>query len=140
MSRGGRRRREPVLPAAAQPAARVPRRVRVEGELHQELAVALAEFSDPRLEAVHVTRVLLSADLGHARVLVRCGPSVAAPAERRAAMLAALKGVSGRLGGLLGRRLHLRYAPKLRFIYDEGPEAAARVEELLAEIRDEQAQ
>ena len=47
----------------------------------------------------------------------------------------------GRASGMLRRevtqRLGLRYAPELRFLYDEGLDRSLRVEELLAEIEAE---
>jgi hypothetical protein len=44
---------------------------------------------------------------------------------------------AGRLRRHVGQRLALRYTPELRFVYDEGPDAAHRVDELLSEIRAE---
>lgn len=137
MSRRGRPRRGmSVLSEVAQPAGKVPRRKRVEGEVLQELSEALRKLQDPRLAAAGITSVRLSDDLRYARVLVRLSFGDDAP-EARSAMLKALEAASGRLRSHVGRTLELRYTPALRFVYDEGPDAAQRVEELLAEIRAE---
>jgi ribosome-binding factor A len=37
----------------------------------------------------------------------------------------------------VGRRLGLRYAPELRFTYDEGVDHTSHIEKLLAEISEE---
>jgi ribosome-binding factor A len=126
-----------MLPELGRPASKVPRRVRVEAELHQELSSALRKLQDPRLEATSVTRVEMSDDLRFARVFVRLLYGDA-PSAARAALMRALDTASGRLRSHVGDTLKLRYTPELRFAYDQGPDAAQRVEELLAEIHEEE--
>jgi ribosome-binding factor A len=137
-----RRGNNEVLPAIAEPEERVPRRLRVEGELHQALAVALRELRDPRVAAVHVTRVQMTDDLQLARIYVRHGgllPAVAEDDAKRRELMLGLRAASTRLRRRVGGQLALRYTPELRFMYDEGLDAAARVDELLAEIEREDA-
>jgi len=126
-----------VLPELGRPASKVPRRVRVEAELQQELSAALRRLQDPRLEATTVTRVEMSDDLRFARVFVRLlygdDGGVA-----RTELMRALGAAGGRLRSHVGHAIKLRYTPELRFMYDQGPDAAQRVEELLAEIHREQ--
>lgn len=129
-----RRRGVPALPDAARPAGKVPRRLRVEREVMVELAAALRTLRDPRLQHVGVTRVELTGDLRFARVYVRNSYGAADEAEQTAIMRAA-EAASGRLRRHVGQALALRYAPELRFMYDAGPDAAHRVEELLSEIQ-----
>jgi len=107
----------------------------VERELHQELVLALGGLRDPRIAVASITRVQLTDDLSYARVWVRAG--IAGDGER-VGMMRALKAATGRLRGQLGTALQLRKTPQLRFIYDEGIEAAERVEALLGEIRAEE--
>jgi len=61
------------LPAAAAPGRAVPRRLRVERHLREELTRALSRLHDPRLSAVAITSVTLTDDLAFARVYVRAG-------------------------------------------------------------------
>jgi ribosome-binding factor A len=113
--------------------AAVKRASRVAGRMQQELSAALRELRDPRLEGVLVSRVELTDDLQSARVYVRRelgGDEVA--------VKAALKGLgsaAGRLRKAAGQALGLRYAPELRFFYDESLDAVNRIEELLREVK-----
>ena len=88
---------------------------------------------DPRVEGVVVTRVELPDDLQTARVFVR-HESRGDDLVRRRALLAGLRAAAGVLRREVGRALNLRYAPELRFFYDEGLDASLRIESLLAEI------
>jgi len=135
-NRGGRGsgRVAGLIPGVAMPERGVPRRVRVERDLQQELVRALRQLGDPRLRTASVTRVHLTDDLAFARVYVREGVDVQSD-ERT--LMKAIKAVSGRLRGHVGRTLQLRKAPELRFIYDAGFEAQERVDALLEEIREE---
>lgn len=126
-----------LVPEAGRPGGKQVRRLRVEAELQRELWSAVAALEDPRLAGVSVTRVDLTDDLRFARIYVRItvGEDDAAA---RANVVRALAAAAGRMRGEVGRALGLRHAPELRFVYDEGPDAARRVDELLAEIhRDE---
>jgi ribosome-binding factor A len=135
--RGRRGAAEAYLPATASPARTAPRRLRVESDLRERLQLLLLDQKDPRLTIVSITRVEMSDDLGFARVYVR--GDLAAACDRDD-LLDALEGASGRLRGILGRSLGLRRAPELRFLWDEGLEAAERVEKILEEIRAESAE
>ena len=129
-----------LIPGVAMPERGVPRRVRVERDLHEELITALRQLGDQRLSTASVTRVHLTDDLAFARIYVREGLELSGAAEPKragATLIKALTAASGRLRGHLGRTLQLRKAPELRFIYDEGVEAQERVDELLEEIRQE---
>lgn len=121
-----------LIPGMSMPESGVPRRVRVERDLQQELARALRQLGDPRLRTASVTRVQLTDDLAFARVYVRSGPEV--DSDERS-LMKAIKAVSGRLRGHVGRTMQLRKAPELRFIYDAGLEAQERVDAILEEIR-----
>jgi ribosome-binding factor A len=112
----------------------VKRAVRVAGRMREELASALGGLSDPRVLGVIVSRVELTDDLQLARIYVRRESGAASPQEQ-AALLRGLESAAGRLRQQVTRGLGLRYAPNLRFFYDEAQDAVSRVEELLAEIR-----
>jgi ribosome-binding factor A len=115
---------------------------RVAEAVRQELSLLLAAaVKDPAAARAVVTGVDMSADLRGARVRVRVLDHVserdgeAAPA--REAVLQALGRAAGMLRREVGHRLGLRYAPELRFVFDDGLEESARVERLLAEIEAE---
>lgn len=112
----------------------VKRAVRVAEQVKEEVARALArDLGDPRLAHAIVTRVEMPDDLSLARIMVRLGIGGDDPAAR-ARVLAAFHAAGGLLRTRLGKRLGLRRAPELRFVYDEGLDASADVERLLAEI------
>ena len=125
-----------VLPELGKPAGKGTRRLRVEGALQEELSSALRHLQDPRFAAVTVTRVQMSEDLRFARVFVRLllGDE---PGSARDDLMRAIDAAAGRLRSHIGRAIKLRFTPELRFAYDEGPDAARRVDELLAEIHSE---
>jgi ribosome-binding factor A len=110
---------------------------RVAEGVREELASLIAdEVRDPGAAGTVVTRVDMAGDLKSARVFVRLLEGGDDTARRKAAVEAL-----GRAAGMLRRevthRLRLRYAPVLRFVYDEGLDRTMRVEELLAEIEAE---
>lgn len=111
----------------------VKRSDRVASEMYEELAMAVGGLSDPRVHGARVTRVALTDDLRFARVFVRLEVDGDDPVARKK-LLQGLSSASGKLRGEVTRTLGLRFAPELRFLYDEGLEASARVEELLREI------
>lgn len=108
---------------------------RVAEAIRVEIATFLGEGAkDPRLVGlITVTGVDVTGDLRHARVFV----SVMGTEVERAATLDALEGMAGHLRSRLARVLSLRVAPSLSFKVDESVARAARIEELLAQVRDE---
>ena len=110
----------------------VKRSVRVAERLRQEVALGLRGLRDPRIAGAFVTRVELTDDLQLARVHVRLEHDADAQAKKK--LLMGLGAATSRLRRDAGRALGLRYTPDLRFFYDDGQDAAARVEELLREI------
>jgi ribosome-binding factor A len=101
--------------------------------MREELALAIGGLSDPRIVGTLVTRVEVTDDLQTAKVYVRHQRG-AVDAGGQRAMLRALENASGKLRHDVSQALALRYSPKLKFFYDEGQDAASRVEELLREI------
>jgi ribosome-binding factor A len=92
---------------------------RISEALRAELDELISyEMSDPRVEAVSVTDVVVSADLRHARVRVAVRGGAA---ERREALLA-LDGARSYLRRALAARLRLFRIPELHF--ETGGEAA----------------
>lgn len=107
---------------------------RVSDQIRGEVAEMVeAELKDPRIGFVTVTRVDLSADFSHARVLV----SVLGDEQARKDSLVGLQSAAGYVRHEVTQRLRLRRAPEITFVLDRGAEEAARVEELLGKIREE---
>lgn len=110
---------------------------RVSEDIREYLSGILrSEVSDPRLTALVVTTVKLSADLGLADVSVRSLMGASSEREQQS-IVRALTNAAGRLRHLLGTRLNMKRNPQLRFHYDNAPEVRGRVDELLDEIRRE---
>jgi ribosome-binding factor A len=94
------------------------------------------ELGDDELASVVVTSVEVTKDLSIARILVRSLSTNDDPA-RRQNLMRRLRKVTPRLRRALGPRLELRRVPELRFEFDVGGDANARVAELLGEIAKE---
>lgn len=116
------------------------RRKRLAGTIRRQLSLELArEVADPRLAAMAIQDVELSPDLSVAKVQVRLMFGGEDPAARAAAMQALLA-VSPGLRASLSPILRMRHLPALRFIYDEGADHRARIDDVLEEIKREDAE
>ncbi|MFO0615840.1 MAG: 30S ribosome-binding factor RbfA [Polyangiaceae bacterium] len=113
----------------------VKRATRVASRIHEELARQIGNLRDPRVEGAIVTRVELTDDLQLARVYVRSLATLEESARR--SMVKGFEAATPRLRREVTKAVSLRYSPTLRFYFDEGTDAVARVEELLHEIREE---
>lgn len=110
------------------------RTVRVNQLLKEEISKLLRdEVKDTRIGMVTVTDVEASPDLKTAKVYVQ----MVGDEERKAEALEGLGSAAGFIRSKLGRELRIRRVPELDFILDRTMERAARIEELLREIRDE---
>lgn len=109
---------------------------RVAAAIREEVATFLAEDAkDPRItRLVTVTGVDVTRDLRHAKVYV----SVMGSDEERAATFEGLASAAVHLRSRVGRALRLRLAPEISFRPDETIARAARIENLLAQIKDGQ--
>lgn len=104
------------------------RRRRVESEIQRVLAEVIArEVKDPRVGNVTITAVRLAADMGSARVFF----TPFATSDSAGEVQAGLTRAGGFLRGEVGRRLQLRHAPRLEFVFDDTPERAARLTDLI---------
>jgi ribosome-binding factor A len=100
-------------------------------EIRVELAELISrEVKDPRIGFVTVTRVELSGDLHHARVLV----SVLGSPEEQQSSIEGLSSAAEFLRHEIGHRLALRRVPELAFILDHDVEAGEKIEMLLQKI------
>lgn len=105
---------------------------RLADQIRTEVAEMIArELSDPRIGFATVTRVELTGDLHHARVLV----SVLGSEEDGARTLEGLSSAAGYIRRQLGRRLRLRRTPDLVFVLDRGAEDGLKIETLLQKLK-----
>ncbi|MGH8370312.1 MAG: 30S ribosome-binding factor RbfA [Gammaproteobacteria bacterium] len=101
---------------------------RVAGQLQRELSELIRrEVKDPRVRLVTVTKVDVTRDLSHAKVLI----SVLGEDGPQPEVLAALQHAAGYLRHLLGKMLKMRSIPELHFAQDEVLERAAHLTALI---------
>jgi ribosome-binding factor A len=107
---------------------------RVGERIQEELAdILVREVSDPRLEAITITGVDVDRELAFATIYV----SAAGDDDRAEDVLQGLESARGFLRSQLAARIRLRSFPQLRFRWDLTQTRASRIEELLAQIRNE---
>lgn len=129
---------------------------RVEELLRREIADILlrGELRDPRLAGVlgiSITGARVTADLGQARVFVdvidvdegptpeggRARPPRRGLEARKAQVLAGFGASAGLIRAKLQQRVELRRVPELHFEIDDAVARGARIEQVLAELRNE---
>ncbi len=107
------------------------RLARLNEQLRRELSELIrTRVRDPRVGLVTITGVEVAADLGSARVYVR----ITGGGDEVLKGLEGLTAAGSFLRGELGRVLHVRRIPELRFQEDLSYEGAARIEQVLAEV------
>lgn len=107
---------------------------RVAEAIREDVATFLrVGAKDPRLIGmVTITAVDVPRDLRQAKIFV----SILGTDTERAATLEALESMKGHLRSRLARSLALRIAPELSFKLDDSVARAARIESLLAQVRE----
>jgi ribosome-binding factor A len=105
-----------------------PRNRKIEAQLQRVLAEVIArELKDPRVGNVTISAVDLAPDMRSARVYFTPFAQAHSPAEVREGLTRA----SGFLRGAVTRRLGLRYAPRLQFVFDDAFDKAAQLNSLI---------
>ena len=106
---------------------------RVAEAIREEVASFLQEGAkDPRIVGlVTVTGVEITRDLRQAKVFV----SIMGSDAERAATFEGLESVASFLRARIGKALRLRLAPEIHFLADESVARAARIEQLLAQVK-----
>ena len=110
--------------------AQGPRSERV-GELLIEFVSRLLArtLDDSRVQGVTLTGVDVRPDLKHARIFFTVRDGAASKDA-----LAGLRGAAGFIRGRIAAELKLRYVPALEFVYDEAPDRARRIDDLLKDV------
>jgi ribosome-binding factor A len=104
------------------------RNQRIESEIQRVLSALIArEVKDPRVGNVTITAVTMLKDKSAAKIFFTPFASTNPPEQVRVGLTHA----GGFLRGELGRRLGLRHAPRLEFLYDDTVEGAAHLTGLI---------
>lgn len=104
--------------------------------LLQELStLLLRRVRDPRLSSVTITEVDVTADLRIARIYVSLLDD---DEETRQKVLHSLQGAAGFLRRELAHLLKIRHTPELVFHLDESTQYGERIDQLLAQIHQEE--
>ena len=112
------------------------RRDRLAGQLRAVIAECLLfEAKDPGLRELDITDVIVSGDLGHAKVYyyARGDASDLEKIER------ALSRAQGFIRRRVGQEIRARVTPELVFYYDDSIERGAQMEQLLSEVKERDA-
>jgi ribosome-binding factor A len=109
---------------------------RIAEQVREEVSQILStEVADPGVGLVTVTRVKVTPDLSLARVYW----TALGDASQRKQTAKALSRAAGYVRRLLSARMTLRRSPEVQFIYDQSVAAQDRVEQILQELKEEQA-
>ena len=112
---------------------RYPRTLRLNELLHQIIAEAIERIDDPRLDLVTVMSVAVEPDLRHATVYV----DTPTGADRDEEMLEALHDHRVALQAAIGRQARMKRTPMLAFRPDLVERNAARVEDVIRRLHDD---
>ena len=107
---------------------------RINQAIKEEISnIVQREVKDPRLGFVTITQTEVSRDLQHARIYF----SVLGEKEKVDAAQEGLDSARGFIRKLIGQRVRMRFTPEIEFVFDRSIEYGIRIEEALAEIKNE---
>lgn len=112
------------------------RSIRIADRIKRDLTLLfMQEISDPRLDGVSITSVDVDREISFADIYVSAidGP------ERKSEIMGALKKASGYIRSQLAISIsHLKFFPQLRFHWDPIPERVDRLDQIFAELDEEE--
>ncbi len=107
---------------------------RVAALIHEEIGkMLLTEMKDPDISQVTVTKVEMTDDLRYAKIYY----SVLGDDAKKEASKKALERSQGFIRSAIGRRIKIRFAPEITFVYDDTAAYADHIEQLLKKIKEE---
>lgn len=107
---------------------------RITEDIKREIVAILRELKDPRISGMlTVVKVSVTNDLSYAKVYVSAMEGM----EAAKASVKSLTAAQGYIRHELGRRLHLRKCPELRFIADDSIEKGFALWDKLKELEHE---
>ncbi len=104
--------------------------------VREVVADAVTDLKDPRIGFVTITGAETSPDLRHAIVYY----SVLGSDQEKADTAEALRSATPRIQGALGAETRLRYTPKLEFRVDASIDEGIRINQILADLAEEDAE
>ena len=108
---------------------------RVSEDIKRELAAIIRELKDPRVQDVMLTvvNVDVSSDASFAKVYVSAMDGI----ETAKLAVKGLTNATGYIRREVGKRLHLRKTPELKFIADDSIEKGMSITKVLGDISEE---
>ena len=102
-------------------------------DIKREITAIVRELKDPRISGKMLTvlRVDVSNDLSFVKVYISALEGI----EEAKIAVEGLKSATGRVKGELGRRLHLRKTPEIKFIADDSVEHGMKIFKMLNDIK-----
>jgi ribosome-binding factor A len=112
------------------------RSARIADRIKRDLSLLfLQEISDPRLTGVNITSVEVDRELAFADIYV----SAMDADDRKSEIMAALNKATGFMRSQLALSIsHLRTLPQVRFHWDPIPERVERLDQIFAELEEEE--
>lgn len=112
------------------------RSIRIADRIKRDLTLLfMHEISDPRLEGVTITTVDIDREISFADIYISAFDGL----DRKSEILGALKKASGFVRSQLASSMsHLRSFPQLRFHWDPIPERVDRLDQIFAELDEEE--
>jgi ribosome-binding factor A len=112
------------------------RLTRIADRIRQELSEMLVkqEIHDPRLTGTTITDVKIDRELAYASIYV----SAVEGSSRSEEILNGFQSANSYIRKILSERIELRSFPRLRFYWDPTPERVDRIEQLFAQIHEEE--
>jgi len=109
---------------------------RIADRIKRELTLLfLQEISDPRLEGINITYVEMDRELAYTDIYVSALDGV----DRKKEIMDALKRATGFIRSQLAMSIsHLRTFPQIRFHWDPVPERVERLDQIFAELDEEE--
>ena len=109
------------------------RLIRLGNQIQEEISdIMVRKLKDPRLGFVSVTRAKVSADLSYANVYF----SVIGDKGDTERTMTCLEHAASFIRSELGRRLHVKRIPELRFFYDDSSVRGARIDSILRDLKE----
>lgn len=107
---------------------------RVAAVIQEEVGkMLLTDMKDPDVSMITVTKVDVTDDLRYAKIYY----SVLGDDGKRKLAEKALGRARGYVRTEIGRRLPIRFAPEIKFVYDDTAAYADHIEQLLKKIKEE---
>jgi ribosome-binding factor A len=112
------------------------RSIRIADRIKRDLTLLfMHEISDPRLEGVTITTVDIDREISFADIYISAFDGL----DRKSEILGALKKASGFIRSQMASSMsHLRSFPQLRFHWDPIPERVDRLDQIFAELDQEE--